>query len=101
MTLNIPIINIANTPTADAEHKKNFLTQIGLLSSALEHAVPEQIFANPNDLANRPDAFSAVKGLQKAVAQGQRIYQLTQANQTATLSSIRHDPTTMKYSVSE
>ena len=57
--------------------------------------MPEQMIddADPNTPA--ADAFSAVKALQKAAAQGQRIYQLTQANQSATLANIHHDPATM------
>ena len=95
VALNIPIVNITGTSAPDAVQKKDFTLQIGVLSSTLEHGVPEQMFddADPNTPA--PDAFSAVKALQKAAAQGQRIYQLTQASQSATLANIHHDPTTM------
>ncbi len=81
VALNIPIVNITGTSAPDAVQKKDFTLQIGVLSSTLEHGVPEQMFddADPNTPA--PDAFSAVKALQKAAAQGQRIYQLTQVNQ--------------------
>jgi len=94
--MNIPILNITATdspPATAAEDKKNYLLQIGILSSALEHAVPEQLFST--DPTNPPDAISAVKALSKANAQGQRIYHITQANQGAALSNINHDQSTM------
>ena len=90
--MNIPILNITATdspPDTAAEDKKNYLLQIGILSSALEHAVPEQLFSA--DPTNPPDAISAVKALSKANTQGQRIYHITQANQGAALSNINHD----------
>jgi hypothetical protein len=52
------------------------------------------MFADPTS-ATPPDAISAVKALAKASAAGQRIYQLTQANQTSTLPNIHHDAQTM------
>jgi len=44
---------------------------------------------------NPGEAISAVKALQKASAQGQRIYQITQANQASTLPNIHHAQATM------
>ena len=74
------------------EYGKNFTFQLGALSSALEHAVPEQMFVTPE----RPgEAVSAVKTLQKAAAQGQRIYHITQANQATALPNIRQSSLTM------
>jgi len=90
--MNIPILNITATdspPDTAAEDKKNYLLQIGILSSALEHAVPEQLFSA--DPTNPPDAISAVKALSKANAQGQRIYHITPANQGTALPNIHHD----------
>jgi hypothetical protein len=95
VALNIPIINISGTKTPDPEQKKNFLLQIGVLSSALEHGVPEQMFVDADPAAPPPDAFSAVKALSKANSQGQHIYHLTNANQAATLPAIHHDGATM------
>jgi hypothetical protein len=91
IALNIPIVNVAKADTTDQEATKNYTLQIGVLSSALEHAVPEQMFADPDPTAVPPDAISAVKALAKASAAGQRIYQLTQANQASTLPNIHHD----------
>ncbi len=59
--------------------------QVGLLSSALEHATPEQMFSTETEPAN---AISAVKALSKANALGQRIYHLTRANMAETLPNL-------------
>jgi hypothetical protein len=92
IALNIPIVNVAKADGTDPETTKNYTLQIGMLSSALEHAVPEQMVADPDD---PPDAISAVKALSKASAAGQRIYHLAQANQTSTLPNIHHDTQTL------
>jgi hypothetical protein len=65
---------------------------VGLLSSALEHAVPEPMFVNEQ---NPGEAISAVKALGKANAQGQRIYHITPANQASTLPNIHHNSLVM------
>lgn len=65
-----------------------------MLSSALEHAVPEQLFSEPN-ATNPAEAVSAVKALAMASAQGQRIYHLTPENQAQTLPNIRQAGHTM------
>jgi hypothetical protein len=94
VALNIPIINVVGTDSTDATKKKDYLLQIGILSSALEHAVPEQMFADQDPNTPAPDAFSAVKAISKAGAQGQRIYHLTPANRNTTLPNIHHDSAT-------
>ena len=66
--------------------------QIRSLSSALEHAIPEQMFVTPE---NPGEAVSAVKALQKAAAQGQRIYHITQANMATALPNLRLDAETL------
>jgi len=83
----------AQIGTLTREQLKQFNLQVGVLSSALEHATPEQMFNT--DPTNPPDAISAVKALAKASAAGQRIYQITQANQSSILPNIHHDPATM------
>ena len=45
-----------------------YLFPVGTPASALEHAIPEQMFVTPE---NPGEAVSAVKALQKAAAQGQ------------------------------
>ncbi len=92
VTLNIPIINVAGASISDTEQKRNFVLQIGAISSSLEYAVPEQMFTSEQ---NPGEAISAVKALSKANAAGQRIYHLTPANQTNALQNIHHDSSTM------
>lgn len=92
MAFDIPLTNISGVNDGDKAQQKQFVLQAGILSSALEHAVPEQMFTNAQ---NPGEAISAVKALQKASAAGQRIYHITQANQAAILPNIHHDADTM------
>jgi hypothetical protein len=62
-----------------------------MIGSALEHAVPEQMFQAQDSTDQQPEAISAVKALQMAGAEGQRIYQITQANMDTALPYINHD----------
>ena len=94
VVFDIPITTVQAMNDGDKEKQRQFVMQTGILASALEHAVPEQLFADPNS-ATQPDAVSAVKALQKASAAGQRIYHLTQHNQATTLPNINHDSDTM------
>ena len=71
---------------------KNFNVEIGSLSSILESAIPERMF-NPAD--NPSEAVSAVKALQKAATEGQRIYHITQSNMATALPNIHLDQNTM------
>ncbi|MFO8002797.1 transglutaminase domain-containing protein, partial [Thioalkalivibrio sp.] len=66
--------------------------QLGALASALEHAVPEQMFLSDGATG---EGVSAVRALQKALDQGQRIYHITPANQADALSDIRQNTMTM------
>jgi len=74
------------------DRKANFSFQMGMLSSVLEHAVLEQMFSTPDSYA---EGVSAVKALQLAQHQGQRIYHITKANQATTLPNIHQDSLTM------
>jgi hypothetical protein len=91
---NIRVGDFAATNGVGSESLTRFRFQLGLMSSSLEHAVPEQMFVTPE---NPGEAISAVKALAKAQAQaqGQRIYRITQANQASALPTIRHDQATM------
>jgi hypothetical protein len=95
VALNIPIINVVGADSTDATKRRDFLLQIGILSSALEHAVPESMHTDTNTGTSPPDGFSAVKAIVKAKAAGQRIYHLTSANRNITLPNIHHDSATM------
>jgi len=82
---DIPIAGVQLTDGLEQEKTAQFNQQIGLLSSALEHATPEQMFSTEQQPA---DAISAVKALSKANAQGQRIYQMTRDNMASTLPNL-------------
>ncbi len=64
-----------------------------MTASALDHQTPEQMFNT--DPLNPTQGISAVKALQLASQQGQRIYTITEANQATTLPNIHHDSATM------
>lgn len=89
VVLNKPIINVVGTDNNDAEAEKNYTLQIGMISSALEHATPEVMFA---DGGNTGEGISAVRAIQKAALQGQHIYRLTAANLADALPNVYHDP---------
>jgi hypothetical protein len=65
---------------------------MGQWASALEHAVPERLFATQETPA---EAISAVKLLAKAAAAGQRIYTITGANAAIALPRLALDPATV------
>src|SRR5690606_35271857 len=90
--MNIPIVNNfgydGDGSDAAQQAKLNYILQVGTLSSALEHAVPEQMFVTAE---NPGEAISAVKALAKASVAGQRIYHITPANQAGVLPNIHHN----------
>jgi hypothetical protein len=90
--MNIPIVNIVGHDSGDSTSRRTLTTQLGMLSSALEHAVPEKLFTSGSTTAS---AISAVKALQLASQAGQRVFQITQANEAAALAQVSHDAATM------
>jgi len=56
--------------------------QVGMMTSALEHRIPELLFTNEE---NPGEGVSAVKALAIASTEGQRIYQVTTENVNAVL----------------
>lgn len=72
----------------DPSKLRNLSLQTGMIGSALEHGVLEQLFPAPQQ---PPQGVSAVKALQIALQQGQRIYHITPANQTQTLPQLNLD----------
>lgn len=95
VSFDIPFIYNTANGDGDVEQKKQYTTQVGIISSTLEHATPEQMFASQDPNDPQPNAISAVKALQIASIKGQRIYQITQANMAAVLPNIHHDQETM------
>jgi len=65
------VVNSLWAKNNDATLTKTIGPQIGMMTSALEHRVPELFFTNEQ---NPGEAVSAVKALAIASAQGQRIY---------------------------
>ena len=86
MNLNSTSIAVADTDNLK-ENRKNFIIKIGVAGSALEHAIPEQMFVNENTPG---EAISATKALSKAVQAGQRIYQINSTNISMILPKINH-----------
>jgi hypothetical protein len=93
VAMDIPILRISGVDSQNAADRKNYNLQVGILSSILEHEIPEQLFNT--DPQNPPDAISAVKALNKASSTGQRIYHITPDNMMNVLGRINHDNTTM------
>jgi hypothetical protein len=86
----VAIISSTDGEGREARAALNF--QLGALASALEHAVPEQLFLPEG---SGGEGVSAVRALQKAIAAGQRVYHITPANQADVLPHIRQNPLTM------
>jgi len=86
------VANATNVDGKGDEAGFNLTFQLGALSSALEYSIPEQMFVTEE---NPGEGVSAVKALQKASAQGQRIYHITPANQAGALPNIHHSSETM------
>ncbi|MDH5368468.1 MAG: hypothetical protein OEW99_00470 [Gammaproteobacteria bacterium] len=86
------VSTFTGTKTNNQAQLVDFVQQTGTLSSALEHAVPEQMFTSST---NPGEAVSAVKALVLANQQGQRTYHITNENQLTALPNIHHDESTM------
>jgi hypothetical protein len=85
--VNIRLAFVAQPLDGDAQKWQRLNLESGMLSSALEHSIPELLAPEPIPA----EGISAVKALSKANIEGQRIYHLTQANQTQTLPNLRFD----------
>ena len=70
-------MGIVKAADADRGREVQFMLQFGMNSSALEHAVPEQLFSPPGYTAQ---GISAVKALQIASERGIPIYKIDSAN---------------------
>src|SRR5690554_1946996 len=72
----------------DHEQWVNYNRASGARLSAMEHLVPEQLFSTPENPAH---GISAVKAIQLAAAEGQKIWTITQANLAVALANITLD----------
>ncbi len=88
---NIRVGDYLNTRDNDSVQRVDLKHQTGIISSVLEHAILEQMLSDPQDPMN---SISAVKALQIAASQGQRIYLLTDANRSTTFPALNLDPDT-------
>jgi len=71
------IMQTAFTKDGSIDQIKNYMFKSGITSSALEHAVPEQLYSTASSAAN---SISAIKALQLANDQGIPVYTITQSN---------------------
>jgi hypothetical protein len=88
--MNVRTAQMITDRNGDSEKAKQLMLQVGMLSSALEHQVPEQMFIDPNSTA-KPEGLSTAKALGTAIAQGQRIYTINQQNRATALPNLRLD----------
>ncbi len=88
VAVNMRLGWVIHSLDGDTTKRPTLSFQTGILSSAMEHAVPEQMFSTPTQPAQ---GVSAVKALQIASSQGQRIYHITPQNQTQALPNLHLD----------
>lgn len=86
------VATAVGTSAGNRQQQYNFVLQMGMMSSALEHAVSEQIFTGPEYKVN---AVSTVKAFSIAAATNQRFFHITPSNQNNTLQYINHRSETM------
>ncbi|VAW81013.1 hypothetical protein MNBD_GAMMA12-791, partial [hydrothermal vent metagenome] len=95
-TVEMDIDNVS-TFTADLsnnkEDVKDFVYQVGIMSSVLEHFIPEEMFVTNEGV--RGAAISAIKALNIAASEGQPIYSLTSSNIDARSQDLNLDSLTM------
>lgn len=86
--MNIRLISSSGSTTGDRVKARDFFLKVGVLSSKLEHEIPEAMFVTPD----RPgEAVSAVKALGIANMAGQKIYHIDATNHDDTLTVVNHD----------
>ena len=93
IAVNVRLAWVIQALDGDATKRPQLGLQTGIISSALEHAIPEQMLSTPTQQA---EGVSAVKALQIAASQGQRIYHITPQNQTQTLPNLHLDAKAME-----
>ncbi|MDX8376903.1 MAG: hypothetical protein R8L53_02645, partial [Mariprofundales bacterium] len=83
------LITTTTPKNGNNDERFSFVLQAGLLSSALEHTVPEQMFSTTTQKA---EAVSTVKLLNIAAQQGMPILHITSANKSTTIPSLQLAP---------
>ncbi|AWM80578.1 hypothetical protein DKL61_09555 [Gammaproteobacteria bacterium ESL0073] len=84
--MNIRTAQVVKDANGDTQKEKQLMIQAGMMSSALEHAIPEQVFNDKNSTG-----FSSAKAFTLALAQGQKVYVISQNNKAEILSKISID----------
>ncbi len=88
VVINVWLVDVIGMSDGSTKNRRDLQVNVGFLSSALEHAVPEQMSYN---FVQPPEGISAVKSLKIAAQEGQRIYHITTANQAQALSNLHFD----------
>ena len=78
------------------ENWVTFNTSQGVRMSVNEHLVPEQFFNDPNLITKNVNGISAVKAIQIAASQGQKIYSIDKTNISTVLPQLNHDSGTIQ-----
>ncbi|WP_164731227.1 transglutaminase-like domain-containing protein [Entomomonas moraniae] len=92
--MNIRVAQTLEEAKGSKLERKQFNQQIGLMSSALEHQIPEHFFNDTNG-SSKIEGFSAVKALAIALQQGQRIYTINYENEVTALQNLKLDSLAM------
>lgn len=90
--MNVPIVNVVGFDDSARVRSRGYTLQLGLISSALEHEIPERMFSA---VVPGAQAISAVKALEKARVAGQRIYVITPASQATVFPLLNLPAATM------
>lgn len=82
------VMQAVSAKDGNLDKVKRYMLTSGIMSSTLEHKVPEQMFSNP---AVQVQGVSAVKALPMANDQGIPIYTVTQRSAEYSMISRRSD----------
>ena len=88
MSCDLIDVEMVEQNSNDAQKRIQANKQLGIIGSSLEHLVLEQLFATDTNA----EGFSAVKALQIANKQGQKIYTITKENYQAILPKLQLAP---------
>jgi hypothetical protein len=79
------LITLTGNHTNDKTQQKLLQQQLGMMNSTMEHLIPEQLFSTEESPAH---GVSAVKAIQLAAQEGQRIYHIAGSNLETALAAI-------------
>lgn len=82
------LVQHADAKDASSTARIAYSQNIGAASSAFEHIIPEKFFAHQVS-GEQPEAVSAVKAINIAMAQGQKIYKLNTGNKNLHASALQ------------